>query len=309
VSVTYTPVNVCAGAPVTFTANPVNAGTGRVYQWKKNGINVGGNSITYSDNTLTATDTVYCILTSTPACGVLTALSNKVIVPVGTGTPPTISITGGKTCTSDPFAVFSFTGTFTATITNGGSAPSYQWKKNGSNVGGNSNTYTDNALMQGDVVACVLTSNTTCVPAAQRIVGSNAIAADYFMPVTPSITIATTSTDVCSTPATFTATITNGGSSPVFQWKKNGVNVGTNSSIYTDNGLVDKDVISCVLTSNVICAAPAQVGSNAYTVACASCSAPVFATVIGNGTPGFAPDGSVAVPGLTNYPGAMYQNI
>jgi len=53
--------------------------------------------------------------------------------------------------------------TFTATPTNGGSTPSYQWKKNGTNVGTNSTTYSDNALSNGDSIRCVMTSNAACV--------------------------------------------------------------------------------------------------------------------------------------------------
>jgi Secretion system C-terminal sorting domain len=45
---------------------------------------------------------------------------------------------------------------------NGGTAPSYQWRKNGNNIGTNTNTYLDSTLVTGDIVSCVLTSNTTC---------------------------------------------------------------------------------------------------------------------------------------------------
>jgi len=54
--------------------------------------------------------------------------------------------------------------TFTATPTNGGSNPGYQWKVDGVNVGTNSNSYTTTSLTNGQVVTCVMTSNATpCV--------------------------------------------------------------------------------------------------------------------------------------------------
>lgn len=59
--------------------------------------------------------------------------------------------------------------TFVATATNGGSAPSYQWKVNGINSGTNSPNFTTSGLTVGDVVTVVLTSN-----ASPCLVGSPA---------------------------------------------------------------------------------------------------------------------------------------
>ncbi|HVU57102.1 MAG TPA: T9SS type A sorting domain-containing protein [Puia sp.] len=57
------------------------------------------------------------------------------------------------------------TGTFTATASNAGSSPGYQWYLNGSPVGTNTNTYTNTSLNAGDVVNCVLTADISgCSP-------------------------------------------------------------------------------------------------------------------------------------------------
>ncbi|MEI7727739.1 MAG: cohesin domain-containing protein, partial [Bacteroidota bacterium] len=65
-----------------------------------------------------------------------------------------------------------------------------------------------------------------------------------------SVTIAASANPVClNTSVTFTATPVNGGSTPVYQWKKNGSNVGTNNPVYT-YAPVNNDVITCALTSN-----------------------------------------------------------
>ncbi len=58
---------------------------------------------------------------------------------------------------------------------------------------------------------------------------------------------------------TFTATPANGGTTPVYQWQVNGVDVGTNSPTYTTTTLTNGQTVTCILTSNY----PGVVGSPA----------------------------------------------
>ncbi|MBL0080328.1 MAG: choice-of-anchor J domain-containing protein [Bacteroidetes bacterium] len=142
--------------------------------------------------------------------------------------------------------------TFTATPTNGGPAPSYQWKLNGNNVGTNSATYSNNALANGNTVTCVMTSNADCVTGSPAT--SNTITMTVNPSVAASVNIAPTATNICAgTNVTFTATPTNGGATPVYQWKLNGVNVGTNSPTYSNNTLTNLVPVTCVMTSNAAC--------------------------------------------------------
>jgi len=73
--------------------------------------------------------------------------------------------------------------------------------------------------------------------------------------LTPSMSISANPSGsiITGTSVTFTATPTNGGSSPIYQWKKNGSNVGTNSNSYSNASLVNGDVISCMITANNSC--------------------------------------------------------
>ena len=83
----------------------------------------------------------------------------------------------------------------------------------------------------------------------------------------PIISITSPSATICAgATIIFTATTTNGGSSPVYQWKKNGINVGTNSAVFSSNTITNGDIISATLTSNVVCASPVTVNSNAITI-------------------------------------------
>lgn len=249
VAVTANPGSgICAGSTVIFTAAPTNGGTTPAYQWKKNNINVGTNQDTYSDNTLATGDVVTCVMTSSSNCvSPSAATSNSVTMTVSPSLAPavTISTNAGSIICAGQSVVYS------ATITNGGTAPIYQWQKNGNNVGVNSATYTDNALNNNDIISCVLTSNVCITPAN---VTSNKIAVTVNPLLAPSVSISTPSASVCAgSGVTFTAVPVNGGTTPIYQWKRNGVNTGSNSSSFSTTALANNDIVTCQLTTSEQC--------------------------------------------------------
>lgn len=268
----------CTGSSVTFTANPVNGGTSPSYQWKVNGTNVGTNSATFTTTTLVSSDVVTCVMTSNLA-GVLgnPATSNAITMTVNTPTAPTIAITASANNVCAGTQV-----TFTASITNGGTTPVYQWKKNGSNVGSNSATYSTNTLANSDVISCVLTSNSTC--ATSTTATSNNITMVVNGSPSPTISITASTTILCGTPSvTFTATTTNAGSFPSYQWNVNGANVGTNSSTFTSTTLLPNDVVTCTLTGSSTCPLTATLGTGTAYNGSTSDAGAFFPTYYGNG--------------------------
>jgi hypothetical protein len=261
VTISANPGNtICTGTNVTFTATPTNGGTPS-YQWKLNGNNVGTNGNTYSNNALANGDVVSVVMTSSLACASpITATSTGITMTVTATVTPSVTISanpGNTICTGTNV-------TFTATPTNGGT-PSYQWKLNDNNVGTNGNTYSNNALANGDVVSVVMTSSLAC--ASPITATSTGITMTVTATVTPSVTIsANPGNTICTgTNVTVTATPTNGGT-PSYQWKLNGNNVGTNSNTYSNNTLANGDVVSVIMTSSVGCANPAFASSNEITM-------------------------------------------
>ncbi len=241
-----TPITtVCAGTPVTFTATPAYPGSTPVYLWKVNGVNVGTNSDTYSYVPLNG-DIVSCVLTSSLTTCVTNnpATSNSVIMTVDPLAPVSISINTPNNTICAGTSV-----TFTATPGNPGLLPIYQWKENGVNVGSNSDTYSYIPL-NGDIISCILTSSiTNCV--SNNPASSNSIIMTVDASFTVGISISTTTSTVCAgTSLTFNATPTNPGSTPVYQWKVNGLNVGTNAISYSYVPL-NGDIVTCVLTSSL----------------------------------------------------------
>ena len=190
-----------------------------------------------------------------------------------------IALTSGTNPTCNGNSV-----TFTATPTNGGTAPSYQWRINGVNVGTNSATYTSSTIANSDVVTCVMTSNLSGVTGNPAT--SNAITMTVSGPVTPAVSIALTSgtNPACAgISLTFTATPSNGGT-PSYQWQVNGANVGTNSATYTTTTLTNGAIVSCVMTSSLSCASPTTATSNSITMTINASVAPAVSIALTSGT-------------------------
>jgi hypothetical protein len=228
-----------------------------------NGNPAGSNQDTYTGNGLNDGDVITCQLTSNATCASpATLTSNSITMTVNPVLTPTIAITANPNtpvCAGTPV-------TFTATITNGGPAPAYQWYVNGNPVGSNQDTYTDNGLNDADVITCELTSNATC--ASPATLSSNSITMTVNPVLVPTIAItASPGNTICTgEEVTFTATVANEGPSPQYQWYKNGNPVGSNQPTYIDALLNDGDVVNCELTSNATCANPATVTSNDVTI-------------------------------------------
>ena len=151
---------------------------------------------------------------------------------------------------------------FTATPTNGGNSPAYQWKVNGSNVGTNSPNYSSSSLSNNNQVTCVLQSNLTCTSGNPAT--SNMLTITVNPTQTSSVTISVNpATAVCQgTALTFTASPVNPGNSPSYQWRVNGVDFGSNSATYTTSNLNNGDGVTCELSSSANCLAQNQVNSN-----------------------------------------------
>ncbi len=288
---------VCQGSSVTLTATPVNGGTSPTYQWKRNGSNVSGATNATFTYVPANNDFLQCIMTSNIACpSGNPAASNTVTITVNAPLAVSVAIAANATLVCAGTQV-----TFTATPTNGGATPVYQWRKNSANITGATNAAYSYAPANGDVITCRMTSSLNCVT------GNPAISTGITMTVIPtqpvSINIMASANPECTgSQVTFTSSITNGGTSPQYQWKKNGTNIGgATASSYTYFP-ANNDQISCVLTSNVLCGTGTPATSNVITM---SVGTPGFAyvSIAVGGTPQCNP-GSVPLTAVPENGGA-----
>jgi hypothetical protein len=192
--------------------------------------------------------------------------------------------------------------TFTSSAVNPGSMPVYQWKVNGATVGsGDSYTY---APSNGDSVRCILTSSLLCaLPAA-------ASSSTIFMSVSgsstlPSVTInATPGSAVCEgVPVTFNALATMGGATPFYQWKVNGLDVGTGGHTfsYIPSG---GDLVTCHLTSSSPCLSSSSATSNTIAITTLPFNTPSISIA---GPIGAVPGSTVTLNALVADVGSSYQ--
>ncbi len=266
VSIAATPGNIiCQGTTVNLAATANNFGGGTInYDFRVNGTSVQSSALnTFSSATFSNGDIITCGITISGGNCISTssATSNMITMQVNQNVTPSVSITAnpaGNTCKGTLVS-------FAAATLNGGTAPAYQWKINGINTGTNAASYSSTLLSNGDIITVQLISNAAC--ASTTTVTSNAVAMNVTDPVVPVVSIVASATTICpGALVSFTATPANGGSTPVYQWKLNGVNTGTNAATYTNSLLKNGDVVQVSLSSNAACATPAMVLSNAIPI-------------------------------------------
>ncbi len=175
-------------------------------------------------------------------------MSTTDTIPVSTPPPgpPSIQISASATNVYLCEAV-----NFSASVVNEGADPSYQWQVSGVNVGGDSLAYSNNLFANGDQIQCIMTTVGTSCQLVEDT--SNVLT----MSVDPQghATVNITSSDpvVCGdTPITFTATVTNGSGTPVFEWMVNGQPARDNTAIFVDS-TIGSEVVYCLIASDASC--------------------------------------------------------
>jgi len=252
VTIAASATSVCAGMPVTFTATVANIpGTANLtYQWQVNGVNVSTNA-TYTSTILASTDVVNCIVTNTAPCGLAgtsNSISGIIVTPYIT---PSITIASSATGPVCPGTSI----TYSATVTNAGTNPTYQWQINGTTYGTGTPQINYVSSNNTDQVTCILINNSSpCLTSA--VVQSNVITTSIISPANPapSITISSANNgQYPGVPITFTAVSSNAGIGLAYQWQVNGVNAGTDNTDFTTNTLNNGDQVTCILIINHGC--------------------------------------------------------
>ncbi|MFV8337097.1 LamG-like jellyroll fold domain-containing protein [Flavobacterium sp. RSP29] len=249
----FNPINACtnSGDSVIITGTNFTGATSVTF-----------NGIKATSFTVDNGSQITAILSATATTGFI-----SVVTPSGTASSagiftvdslPTATAGGTKTICSNATATVSG-----ASATNGTIA----WTENGAGTitAGATTltpTYTPTAADAGTSVTLTMTvtSNNTCAPQTQTATFT------VIVNPLPTVSIAVNpGNNICAgTSVTFTATPINGGASPSYQWKVNGINVGTNIPTFTSTSLVNTDKVTVVLTSSTACTSP--VTSNLITM-------------------------------------------
>ena len=311
----------------TFTATATNSGTNPIFQWKLNGTNVGNGGATYSNTNLTNNDVVTCLLTpNIDGCGGVTPVISNAISNNFIGQSPiefyiqanansaacNIAIEEVVWQTSSLLNVSASSNNLLKIQSNGnwnGGASSWNTVKNNgffeftasetntlrmvglstNDTNSNFNTIQYAWYLRNDGICEIFESGTTrgtfgtysTSDTFKIAVESNVVkyyrnnVLRFTSAITPSLPLlvdvsinsinGTVSDAKVSNyySGSFTAFATNAGATPAFQWKLNGQNVGTNSSVYSNSSLDSNDIVTCILTPSVSgCSLLGNIASN-----------------------------------------------
>ena len=244
---------ICAGTTVVFTATNKSGNTNMSYQWFVNGNSIAGtNSTIFSTNISIDSTVVQCMMT-VPQCpnsgGSTKDYSDPIVIRIPPLLKPGVVITTATTvvCKGSPV-------NFSAIAVQAGNNPAYEWKINNITASATGPSFITSVLTDGDMVSCRLNidpSSNCNTPASAT---SNIIAMKIKELLSPSIIITASKEEICSgSPVVFTASVAEGGINPSYQWQLNGINAGTNSLMYSNSLLGNRDNISFVVTTSSGC--------------------------------------------------------
>ncbi len=284
VAIAATPTGtICSGQSVTFTATPSNGGTTPAYQWLKNGTLIPSQTgATYTSTTLINGDIISAILVSSVKCKSGSPDTSNTV---------TMSVSAGAAAVTVSVASSSPTGscagssvTLTATGSNGGAGPVYAWKLNGTTISGEtSSTLTRSNFANNDSVTCTLTSNSACILGSATVSNGFKLKVNPILPVSNSIASSAAGTICKNQSVTFTATPTNGGTTPTYVWKVNSATIANQTgATFTTTSLFNGDTVRSFVTSSVTCQSGGPAKSNDIIISVSPVADAQFAAVANN---------------------------
>ncbi|MCX8521618.1 MAG: hypothetical protein ORN28_08800, partial [Rhodoferax sp.] len=306
--------SVVQGDAATF--NVLATGSALIYQWKKNGAEIpGATSSSYTTSkTAIADDNIEFSVSVSNSAGSVT--SKATLTVTETAVAPAIT-----TQPTDQIAITGQTASFSVAAT--GTGPlRFQWKKNGADIAGaTSSSYTTSATSNGDSGAMysvsvsnsvsTVTSNMATLVVTEGVVVKPVVVAPAIttQPAAQTVTVGQT--------ATFSVTAT--GTSPSYQWKKNGTDIpGANASTYTTQATSDADIDTALAYSVAVSNSAGSVTSNDATLTVSPAAPAITAqprpqtitagqtaifsvTAIGTGTLSYQwKKGGTVIPGATS---------
>jgi subtilisin family serine protease/PKD repeat protein len=205
--------NLCLGGSTTLTAN-ASAGSGSItaYQWFRSGTATGGNTATLNA-TIAGNYTV--IVTNSNSCSTTSSIFTLNSVAL-----PTVALSGASASFCQGSSVL-----LTANATTpGGSITSYAWSRNGSVL---------NGLIASTIQASQTGNYTVTVT---NSFGCSAVSNTFNIASVIDTPLATISGNVvlcANSSGVLNANVTSSTGISSYQWKRNGANIGTNSSSLT----------------------------------------------------------------------------
>ncbi|MES2702488.1 MAG: Ig-like domain-containing protein [Bacteroidota bacterium] len=236
-------VNIGLGGSATGVSYQLYTGTTAV------GTAVTGTGSALDFGLITGVGSYSVKATSTAGC--VRTMAGLAVVNVN-ALPAAFTVTGGGNyCAGGTGAGISLSGSSVGvnyTLYSGGTAMSIATPGTGSAI---------NFGLQSVVGTYTVTGTSAATGCVRTMTGSAAVGVTPTVLPVVSVGISTGDTVCAGTASVFSASGINGGSSPVYQWKVNGIPVGSGTTYsYIP---ANHDVVTAVLTSNATCALPATV--------------------------------------------------
>jgi hypothetical protein len=195
-------------------------------------------------------------MTTNLVCATVTQTTASFISSINPNVVPSLAIVAGANPACSGSNV-----SFTASAVNGGGSPSIQWFVNGASQPTNGTNFQSSTFANGDSVFARLTSSAAC--ALPKVSNSNVVTMTINPVVTPVATISVNNNPVCATQvASFTASVQQQGTNPVYNWYKNSSLISTGSLTINAGRISNNDTIWFKLTASGNCLNTNVVNSN-----------------------------------------------